>query len=119
VICREGEAGDSMFIIQRGKVAILRNMGWGERELGTMGANDVVGEMALISDEARSATVKSLEETECLELDHDSFDSLLGQEPAFAQQVARYMTKRFSPLPGKPPTNFWARTGRLCSRSPI
>ena len=31
VICREGETGDSMFIIQRGKVAILRNMGWGER----------------------------------------------------------------------------------------
>ncbi len=101
VICREGETGDSMFIIQRGKVAILRNMGWGERELGTMGANDVVGEMALISDEARSATVKALEETECLELDHESFDTLLGQEPAFAQQVARYMTKRFSALTRK------------------
>ena len=98
VICREGDPGDSMFFIRRGRVAVLRDMGWGERELGTMGENEVVGEMALISDETRSATVRTLEETECFELGNDSFDALLEQEPAFAQQVARYMTKRFSAL---------------------
>ena len=98
VICREGEAGDRMFIILSGEVSVQRDMGWGERELGRMGANEVFGEMALISDEARTATVRALKNTECLELDDGNFDLILDREPLFAQQVAKFMTKRLSAL---------------------
>ena len=101
VICREGDAGSSMFVILSGKVSVLRDMGWGERELGIMQSPDVFGEMALLTDEARSATVVALEKTECLQLDSESFDTLLDQDPVFAQQVAKFMTKRFSELTKK------------------
>ena len=101
VICREGDAGSSMFVIIRGRVSVLRDMGWGERQLGTMESPEIFGEMALLSNEARSATVVALEQTECLQLDSDSFDILLDQDPAFAQQVAKFMTRRFSELTKK------------------
>jgi len=98
IVCREGESGDSMYIVVSGGVAVTSDMGWGQRELERMSAGAVFGEMALISDEARSATVKALERTECLQLDRKGFHSLLDADPSLAQQVARFMTKRFSAL---------------------
>ena len=101
IICREGDIGASMFVILSGKVSVLRDMGWGERELGIMEYPDVFGEMALLTEETRSATVVALEKTDCLQLDNVSFGLLLDQDPVFAQQVAKFMTKRFSKLTRK------------------
>ena len=101
IICREGDDGDSMFVIYSGKVSVLRDMGWGERELGRMQSPEIFGEMALITEETRSATVKALEKTECLQLDNKSFDTLLDQDLSFAQQVAKFMTRRCSALTRK------------------
>lgn len=98
VICREGDIGHSMYIIVKGSVSISSNMGWGQRELDRMGPGSVFGEMALISNDVRSATVRTLTETECLELDSHSFDLLIDQDPALAQRIAKIMTRRFSSL---------------------
>ncbi len=101
IICREGDAGDSMFVILSGRVSVLRDMGWGERELGKMESPEVFGEMALLTEEVRSATVRAIEKTECLQLDNESFGILLDQDPSFAQRVAKFMTRRFSELTRK------------------
>jgi CRP-like cAMP-binding protein len=101
VVCREGEAGDSMFIIVSGSVAVLKDMGWGQRELKKIGANEAFGEMALISKEVRSATVKTLENTECLRLDKRGFTELIDQDSLFAQRVAKVLTQRLSALDQK------------------
>jgi len=98
VICREGDAGDSMYMIVAGRVSVLKDMGWGQRELKQLGANDAFGEMSLISKERRSATVKALVNTECLELDQSDFGSLLDQDTRFAQRIAKVMTERLSAL---------------------
>ena len=101
VICREGDSGSSMFIILSGSVSVSRDMGWGERELGIMKSPEIFGEMALITEENRTATVKAAEYTECLKLDSESFSILLDKDPVFAQQVAKFMTRRFSELTKK------------------
>jgi response regulator RpfG family c-di-GMP phosphodiesterase len=98
VVCREGDAGDSMFMIVSGNVSVLKDMGWGQRELKRIGPNETFGEMALISKETRSATVKALERTECLKLDQERFSDLLDQDALFAQRVAKVLTKRLSAL---------------------
>jgi len=98
VICREGDSGDTMYIIVKGTVSVSSDMGWGQRELDRKGPGAVVGEMALISNDVRSATVRTLEETECLQFDSESFDALLDQDPALAQRIAKIMTRRFSTL---------------------
>ncbi len=101
IICREGDTGSSMFVILSGRVSVLRNMGWGDRELGIMESPDVFGEMALLTEETRTATVVAVENTECLQLDNGSFSILLDKDPIFAQQVAKFMTKRFSEMTRK------------------
>jgi response regulator RpfG family c-di-GMP phosphodiesterase len=98
VICREGEAGSTMYVITKGNVSVSSDMGWGQRELDRKGPGAVFGEMALITNDARSATVRALEATECLQLDSADFDSLLDQDPDLAQRIAKIMTRRFSSL---------------------
>jgi response regulator RpfG family c-di-GMP phosphodiesterase len=98
IICREGEPGDSMFMIAEGEVSIEKDMGWGQRELRRMRAKEAFGEMALISREARSATVRAITRTECLQFDQEGFAALLEKDPHFAQRVAQVLTKWLSAL---------------------
>jgi len=98
VICREGDVGHAMYIIVAGSVSVSSDMGWGQRELDRKGPGAVFGEMALISNDVRSATVRAIDETECLQLDSRDFDTLLDLDPALAQRIAKIMTRRFSTL---------------------
>jgi len=98
VICREGNVGHTMYIIIDGLVSVSSDMGWGQRELDRKGPGDVFGEMALISNDVRSATVRAIAETVCLQLDSESFDSLLDQDTLLAQRIAKIMTRRYSSL---------------------
>lgn len=98
VICREGEVGNTMYVIVDGLVSVSSDMGWGQRELDRKGPGAVFGEMALISNDVRSATVRAIERSECLQLGSEDFDSLLDQDPSLAQRIAKIMTRRFSSL---------------------
>jgi response regulator RpfG family c-di-GMP phosphodiesterase len=98
VICHERAAGDSMYIIVEGGVSVLKDMGWGQHELKRLGPNEAFGEMSLISEERRSATVKTLSATKCLQLDRAGFSDLLDQDPHFAQRIAKVVTSRLSAL---------------------
>lgn len=98
IVCREGDPGASMYMIVTGRVSVQKSTGWGQRELQQMGPDESFGEMALISLEARSATVKALERTECLQLEQEAFSRLLDQDPPFAQRVAKLLTRRIAAL---------------------
>jgi response regulator RpfG family c-di-GMP phosphodiesterase len=94
VICEEGGAGNRMFILDKGSVAVLKDMGWGRRELKRLQSGEVFGEMALISGESRTATIQALCDTTCLVLGREDFDDLLNQEAQFAQRILRELTER-------------------------
>lgn len=98
IICNEGDAGNRMYIIVAGEVVILKDMGWGQRELQRMHSGETFGEMALISKERRSATVKAVAKTLCLQFDQKDFDELLDQDPHFAQRVAQLLNRRLADL---------------------
>ena len=98
ILCKEGETGDRMFIITDGEVSVRKEMGWGHRELRRLKDGEVVGEMSLISEEKRSATVQALKKTTCLQLSKSDFANLLDSDPHIAQQVAIILTKRLSVL---------------------
>jgi response regulator RpfG family c-di-GMP phosphodiesterase len=93
-IFKEGETGDKMFIITSGEAAVVKEMGWGKRELRRMGTGEVFGEMALITHAKRTATIRTLTPTECLQLHQQDFQDLMNRDPHFAQCVARSQTKR-------------------------
>ena len=87
-IVKQGRTGDSFFIIHRGKVkAVLRKGVFKSIELGELGAEQFFGEMALLLDQPRSATITALEDTDCFVLLKSEFQTLVRQNPLFSKIV--------------------------------
>ena len=94
VVFREGDPCGGLYIVIQGEFSIFQDMGWGQRELLRVGPGDVFGEMALISHEARAATVRATRPSECFMMDEAAFNSLLEKEPPFAHRVLTLLTQR-------------------------
>ena len=95
IIFREGDPGDSLYIISKGKVRIFRKDSSGmEIDLATLGPGNTFGEMALLSGETRSASVEVLEEAHLVVLAKDDFDRILRDFPGTAKIFFREMRRR-------------------------
>jgi CRP-like cAMP-binding protein len=92
VICREGTAGASCFLLATGSVHVLKGSEDGEKIVATLRAGAIVGQMALVDRSPRSASVKAAEDTIALELTRDVFENLLrASSPLalrFQEQIA-------------------------------
>jgi CRP/FNR family transcriptional regulator, cyclic AMP receptor protein len=82
-IVREDDPGIALYIIVSGKVRVARGSG-NPQELGELRAGDFFGELAIIEEHARTATVTAIDDTECLLLKSWEFRSLLKEHPAIA-----------------------------------
>src|SRR5215510_464128 len=89
-IFQEGDTGDSMFAIKRGKVAIMV----GGNIVDVLREEELFGEMALLEHTTRAATVVALEETELVEVDKAQFYVLVRQNPHFALQLMQLLSER-------------------------
>jgi CRP/FNR family transcriptional regulator, cyclic AMP receptor protein len=89
-IFREGEQGDEFFVVVRGKVEIRT----GERQLEILGPRGIFGEMALIDDSPRSATVVALTDVTLAPIKEQQFLFLVRHMPAFALKVMRVLAIR-------------------------
>lgn len=90
VLFSEGDPGDRMYIIKSGLVQVLR----GSCVIADLDYGDFFGEMALVSDEPRNATVKTASETELLVLKKDDFKHLFATNPLIASSVSYEVVKR-------------------------
>ncbi len=101
-LAREGEPGESMFLINSGKVAIIKNTPVGEKTLATLKEGDFFGEMALMgSQPRRAATVKTLTETTVLELNRPAFEALIKRSPEIGIKIIKTLTERVRDANGK------------------
>jgi CRP/FNR family cyclic AMP-dependent transcriptional regulator len=89
-IFREGEQGDEFFVVVRGKVEIRS----GDRRLEILGPKGIFGEMALIDDSPRSATVVALTDVTVAPIKEEQFLFLVKHMPMFALKVMRVLAKR-------------------------
>jgi CRP/FNR family cyclic AMP-dependent transcriptional regulator len=95
VIITEGERDGRMFIILSGKVEIIKNLGeQHEIRLRTLGPQSYFGEMALIDNLARSASVIASAETELLSLDRGNLLQAIEQYPAIAIELLQMLSQR-------------------------
>ena len=92
-IIRQGEPGDSFFVIEHGEVDIIDEQAGGKK-IRTVYDNDVFGEMALLTGEPRAATAVAVKETQVWVILKEQFDRLLNTSPALADAVASLATKR-------------------------
>jgi len=82
VICRQGEPGQTAYIVESGELRILHVDPQGlEREVGRLGPGGFFGETSLLLGEPRDATVEVAQSTTLLHLDKDEFDALLDKRP--------------------------------------
>ena len=94
-IYRQGEPGDLVYSIVSGEVEIIREMPDGEeRLLATMGPGEYFGEMALISDAARTATVRARGEVDLVAMGRADFTTLYAYVPGLKQRVETLMRQR-------------------------
>ncbi len=95
IVCRQGDAGDSMFIITRGRVRVAVERG-GEtyRLVDYLGRGEHFGEMAVLTGGHRTATVAALVDTQLWEFDREQFDRLLARVPGFAANLSRSLGYR-------------------------
>ena len=83
VIFREGDPGESLYAIARGRVRISRQLAGGEEALAILGPGEIFGEMALMNSAApgRSADARAHEDCVLLELNKERFESLEVTDP--------------------------------------
>jgi len=88
----ENDAGDSLFIVQSGRVDIFKNIrGDVDRSLASFGPGDVIGEMSFIDGARRSATARTTESAEFLVLSRQSFAKVQKERPDIAAGFFRNM----------------------------
>ena len=104
-LCREGEAGDAVFVVVKGKVRVFTGGGaggtgaWGggpgaERTLSELGAGACIGEMSALDAAPRSATVRALDKTRAVIIPGDGFRELLATRPEMSQAIIGELVRR-------------------------
>ena len=94
-VMQAGDETDSIYVVLSGKAKVLINDEQGrEVILGYMGAQDFFGEMGILDDQPRSASVYTLEACEMLRLSKDGFMSCLKENAEVAMLVIRNLVRR-------------------------
>jgi CRP-like cAMP-binding protein len=98
-IVREGDAGDSLYQLVQGRVEVLKASPDGpETSVACLGPGEIFGEMSLYLDAPRSATVRSLEECQLLEVSRAALQPLLANDDALLEQLAGLVKARRAQL---------------------
>jgi CRP/FNR family transcriptional regulator/voltage-gated potassium channel len=106
VIVREGELGVAFYIVAKGKVEVVKDLGApNEQVLATMSEGDFFGEMSLFDNEVRSASVRAAAETECLVLTKWDFNAELTTSPTITHAMFRILARRIREANADAPTH--------------
>jgi len=98
VICRQGERGDNMFVIQAGRAHVFREEDEREVQVAELASGDIFGEMAIFERGRRSATVRSVGSSRVLTLDKRSFLRRVHEDPSLAFTLLQKMSHRIRSL---------------------
>ncbi|MDR1971604.1 MAG: cyclic nucleotide-binding domain-containing protein [Treponema sp.] len=94
IIFSEFEPGDNFYLIQSGRVHLVKIMGEIEKTLDIIGPSDMFGEMAILENSPRSATAIAVDEVKVLEFNARNFEVLLLGNPQIALRLLRMFCKR-------------------------
>ena len=94
VVFQEGEEGDTMYMVRSGQVAIFKGSYNAPVILAYKGAGEIIGEMAIIERQPRSASVVALEELSLLGLDRLNLEKLLKETPSVGLGIMEMLSAR-------------------------
>ena len=94
VLFRDGEPATEAFLLQDGRVRLLKQAGRMERSLRVVRPGDLFGESALVRGAARSSTAIALDDGVALAFDHATFEQVLATSPEVAGRVLNQLIRR-------------------------
>ena len=94
VIIRESDMGETAYIIDRGRVEVTKQLDGEKIHLGYIGNGETFGEMSMIDDKPRSATVTAVEETVAREIHRDEFFDSLRTDPEISISILKVLFER-------------------------
>jgi ATP-binding cassette subfamily B protein len=95
-VVRQGTAGDRLYIVSSGELEVTLEDGRAERLVNTLGAGDFFGELALLEDRTRTATVRTTTTTDLYSLARARFSHLLQERPDLARAISETLDRRRS-----------------------
>lgn len=100
-IIEQGEAGDSLYLIRSGEIAVHLAVDGARRQLARLNAGDFFGEMSLVTGEPRNASCTAVSDVVCYVIDHRAFRRLLDARPELAQDISAVLARRQMALDGQ------------------
>lgn len=96
-IVEEGRTGNGLFVVLAGRVAVTKQGATGQEQvLAELGPGEPFGEMALLGEWKRSASVRALEPATCLGMDRWVFLAYLRRDPELAIRVIQFLAERLA-----------------------
>jgi len=93
-VVHQGEQGSCMYVVQQGELEVIEEAGGKEVRLGTLGAGDIFGEMALFEMETRSATVRAVGQAQVLTVDKRTLLRRIKEDPLVALNLMETLCRR-------------------------
>ena len=97
-IVRQGESGQCMYVIQSGRVRVIREEGGKHFELALLEKGDFFGEMAIFERQRRSATVRADGEVRVLTIDRRMLFRRIQADPSLAFRIIETLSRRVREL---------------------
>ncbi len=94
IIFEEGDPAHHLYILVRGRVEVFRRVDSKERSLASLDQKECFGEMAILDDEPRSASVRAIEISLVLKIDRESFRELINERPQISFAIFKILTSR-------------------------
>ncbi len=91
---KQGDAGDALYVIMEGDADVLVDTPGGQITVATMGTNDFVGDIAVLCDVPRTATVTATSKLITMRITKDLFFQLVCQFPQIAIEIMRELAHR-------------------------
>lgn len=91
----EGSDGDRAYVIEEGQLEIIKTSGGREVLLALRKTGEVIGEMALVEDAPRMASVRALTDTRVISIHQEQFEELLNSSPSAARAMLNTVLARF------------------------
>ncbi len=93
-ICREGEEGEEMYIIQKGKVRVSKRFAGKTHVISVLEKGDFFGEMAIVNRIQRTATVTAIDTVELLVFDRDGLQNMIARNTRIAMTIIDRLCRR-------------------------
>ena len=96
ILFHQGDPGDAAYVILEGRADILAEAGGGQIKIAELADNAIVGEIAILCDVSRTATVKASGPLEALRIRKDVFLNLLADYPDMMFEILRSLAQRLT-----------------------